>query len=129
MLWTNINCLYALLILSAAATVCAMYAYYADTRRAENDPQKKNYNLFAVLMTPVTLPVFVVLYAFISILRAVAYGGFMILFLLALILIRKPFILEWLRKIALTIGNLLLEANTFLIRIFLQPLTGSRGSA
>jgi hypothetical protein len=43
--------------------------------------------------------------------------------------IRKPFLLEWLKKIAIALGDRLLEAHTFLIRIFLRPLAGSSRSA
>ncbi|HET6824016.1 MAG TPA: hypothetical protein VFH34_15300 [Anaerolineales bacterium] len=49
----------------------------------------------------------------------------MIIFTFALIFVRKPFILEWLKKLAVTIGDKLLEANTLLIRLFLGPRTGS----
>jgi hypothetical protein len=54
-------------------------------------------------------------------LRVLVYGTFAILLILALILVRKPFILEVLQKIAIRIGDRLMEANTLLIRFFLSP--------
>ncbi|MCK6538763.1 MAG: hypothetical protein L6Q26_01795 [Anaerolineales bacterium] len=52
------------------------------------------------------------------VLRALAYGLFLVLFTVALVVFRKPFLLVWLMKAATKIGTLLLEANTFLIRLF-----------
>ncbi len=49
----------------------------------------------------------------------------MMLFTFALIFIRKPFFLEWLKKNAVKVGDLLLEANTLLIRLFLGPRAGA----
>ena len=120
------NCFIVVALISVMSTT---YAYYVDSRRSDNDPKKKNYPLLAILLAPITFPLFLILYAFIFFLKVVAYAVFLILFTFALIFIRKPFILEWLKKIALTVGNLLLEANTLLIRIFLRPLAGSSGSA
>jgi hypothetical protein len=53
----------------------------------------------------------------------------MVLFLLALIFVRKPFILEALRKTATNIGDRLLEANHLLVRFFLNPRMSSKESA
>jgi hypothetical protein len=130
MLLSDMNrCLNGLLFLVAVVIACVWYAYYANSKRPYDDPKKKHYHPFAILLAPITLPLFVILYILIFILRAATYGVFLVLFALALILIRKPFIFEWLKKIALIIGNLLLEANTLLIRIFLRPLARPSGSA
>ena len=130
MLLSDINrCLNGILFLVAVVIACVWYAYYTNSKRPYDDPKKKHYHPFAMLLAPITLPIFVTFYTLIFILRAATYGVFLVLFALALILVRKPFILEWLKKIALTIGNLLLEANTFLVRIFLRPLAGASGSA
>jgi hypothetical protein len=40
------------------------------------------------------------------------------LFTIAVLVIRKPFLLIWLDKIATKVGNKLLEANTILIQAF-----------
>jgi uncharacterized membrane protein len=106
-----------------------MYAYYVDSKRPDDDPKKKNYHPLAILLAPITLPLFIVFYTSIFILRVITYGVFMVLFIAAMLFIRKPFILEWLKKNAAIIGDLLMEANTFLIRLFLKPWAGSSGSA
>jgi hypothetical protein len=54
---------------------------------------------------------------------------FIILFSLALIIVRKPFILEPIQKIAIRVGDYLMEANTMLVRFFLNPWANSRESS
>lgn len=130
MLWSNLNlCCNGVLLLIAIVIVCALYAYHVDSKRPDDDPKKKNYHPLAILLAPITFPLFVVFYISIFILRVITYGVFMVLFIAAMIFLRKPFILEWLKKNAMTIGDLLLEANTLLIRLFLRPWADSRGSA
>src|ERR1041385_9139453 len=102
-------------------TGCAGYAYYVNARRPHDDPQKKKYHPAAIVFAPITLPAFFVLSSFIFVLRALLYGLFLILFVVALVLFRKPFLLAWLHKTVTSIGNKLLAANTFLIRLFLSP--------
>jgi hypothetical protein len=53
----------------------------------------------------------------------------MILFILALIFYRKPFILDALRKMANIIGDRLLEANTIIIGFFMSPRRGYQESS
>lgn len=130
MLWYHLDwfCTGTLLLI-AVVMACALFAYYVDSRRSDDDPEKKNYHPLAILLAPVTLPLFIIFSISIFILRVATYGVFMVLFIIALIVLRQPFILEWLRKTATTIGDRLLEANTLLIRLFLQPLAGSRDAA
>jgi hypothetical protein len=116
-------------LLMAAVTACALYAYRVDSRRPDGDPKKKHYHPLAILFAPITFPILAVLIVSLFVLRVTAYGIFMVLFIFALIFIRKPFVLEWLKKTALKTGDLLMTANTTFIRIFLPPLAGSRGSA
>ena len=116
------NCL---IVVTLLTVTCTAFAYSVNSRRLDGDPEKKIYHPLAVLFAPITLPLFIVLYTFTFLLKAVAYGAFLVLFTFALLVIRKPFLLEWLKKIALAVGNLLLEANTLLIRIFVRPLAGS----
>jgi len=116
---------YCLMGVALLSVICTTYAYYVNSRREYDDPKKKIYNPLAVLFAPITVPVFIILYALLFLLKAVAYGVFLVLFTFALLVIRKPFLLERLKKIALTVGNLLLEANTLLIRIFVRPLADS----
>ena len=46
------------------------------------------------------------------------YTVLLVLFIVAFIVIRKPFVLIWLHKIAIKVGDALLEANTQLIKVF-----------
>jgi hypothetical protein len=116
------------LVVNALITLCVIFAYYVNSKRPEDDPKKRSYHPLAILLTPIW-PLFALFAVSIFILRVLTYGIFMVLFIFALIFIRKPFVLEWLKKSALRIGDLLMTANTAIIRIFLPPLAGSRGSA
>jgi hypothetical protein len=107
---------------------CAGYAYRVNSRRADDDPKKRNYHPLAIILAPVTLPLFIIFSISIFILRVLTYGVFLILFIVALLVFRKPFLLAWLRKTATTIGDALLEANTFLIKLFLGPWTNQSGT-
>ena len=118
------NCL---IVVALLMVLCTAFAYYFHSRRQDNDPKKKSYHPLAILLAPITLPFLVISSVSFFLLRVVTYGVFLILFTFALLFIRKPFILEWLKKNALAIGNLLLEANTLLIRLFLGPRAGSSG--
>lgn len=125
MLWYHLDTVCkGTLALLVVVMACAMYAYSVNSRRSDNDPKKKNYHPLAIFLAPITFPLLVVVFVSIFILRVVTYGVFMVIFIFALILIRKPFILEQLKKTATCIGDRLLEANTFLVRLFLRPWVG-----
>jgi hypothetical protein len=100
---------------------CAAYAYLINSRRSANDPDKKEFYLAAVFLTPITVVPFLVGYIVLFIVRALFYGIFLVVFIFALIVIRNAFLLEWLHKKAASIGNKLLAANTLLIKLFLRP--------
>ena len=114
-----------LIVVTLLTLTCSSFTYFVNSRRLDVDPKKKNYHPLAILFAPITLPLLIISAAIFFILRMVTYGVFMIIFTFALIVIRKPFILEWLRKLAVTIGDKLLEANTLFIRLFLGPRAGS----
>ena len=117
-----LNCF---IVVTLLTVTCSSFAYFVNSRRLDADPKKKNYHPFAIIFAPITLPLLIISSVIFFILRMVTYGVFMVIFTFALIFIRKPFILEWVRKLALTIGDKLLEANTLLIRLFLGPRAGS----
>ena len=103
------------------AWVCAAYAYFVNSRRSAHDPDKKDFYLAAVFLTPITVIPFLVGYLLLFIVRALFYSLFLIVFFFALIAIRNAFFLEWLHKKATSIGNKLLAANTLLVKLFLRP--------
>jgi hypothetical protein len=97
--------------------ICAGYAYRANARLADDNPKKRNYSILSIFLAPFTWPIFLLIYVFLLVLRVLVYGLFLILFAMALIMIRKPFLLKWLGGILNGIGNKLLWANTLLIKI------------
>ena len=103
----------------------ARYAYRVNEQLPANDPKKKDFHPAAVNLVPITWPIILVLWVILAIgsvvlfvLKALLYGVFLILFTLALVFIRKPFLLIWLEKTARRVGYVLLEANTALIKLF-----------
>lgn len=97
---------------------CAVHAYRANARLPLDDPKKREFHIGAVFLAPVTWLLFLLASVTIFILRAVSYILFLMLFTIAVLVIRKPFLLIWLDKIATKVGNKLLEANTILIQAF-----------
>lgn len=116
------------LVVTLLTVLCTTYAYYANAKRLDGDPTKKNYHPLAILLSPISIPLLMLTSIFLFLLRVVTYGILIILFPFALFVIRKPFLLEWLKKKAMAIGELLLEVNSLLIRIFLGRRTDSTGS-
>ena len=110
-------CCPGLILLSLIFWAFAGYAYRVNAKRAAEDPEKKDFHPMAVHLVPFTWPALILIYIFLFVTRALLYGIFLILFAFALIAFRKPFLFIWLDSIATSIGNKLLEANTFLIRI------------
>lgn len=93
------------------------YAYRINARRTADDPKKRDYQPGAILLALLTWPILIFASISLFILRALFYGVFLILFAFALVAIRKPFLLMWLNKVFSSIGDKLLIANTFLIRL------------
>jgi hypothetical protein len=110
-----------ILVLMLCAMAFSAYAYIVNARRSDDDPEKRNYRSVTILFVPVTLPALLILSVSIFILRVLIYGIFLVVFAISLLMIRKPFLLPWLHKLATTIGNKLLEANMLLVKFFLKP--------
>ena len=104
-------------------TAWAIYAYYVNARRPEEDPQKRNYHPAAVLLVPVTFPIIIILSISFFILRVLTYGVFLFLFILVLIFMPRSSTHKELYKKGTSIGDRLLEINTLLVRFFLRPWT------
>ena len=111
-----------MLIISLFVVACAWQAYSVNLQRSDDDPEKKNYKLGAIIFTFFTWPLFLIAFVSLFLIRAFFYGSFLILFIILLILIpgkrSQP---TWLEKIAARIGERLLALNTQLIRLFLRP--------
>ena len=112
-----------LFLLMAFMLICASYAYLVNARLAQDDPKKRDFHIGAIFLAPITWILFLLASITIFILRVVFYVLFLSLFTIAVLVIRKPFLFVWLDKIATRIGNKLLEANTFLIKVvFGKPI-------
>lgn len=99
----------------------AGYVYRVNAKRTPDDPLKKDFHYAAIFFTPIW-PFAVAAWILIFILRTALYCVALILFAIGLVVVRKPFILIWLHKIATKIGNKLLQANMLLIRVFFPQL-------
>lgn len=110
------------LILACVLTLCMVYAYDVNARRAKDDPQKRNFHFSAVILIPWLWPILIMFSIVIVILRALVYILFLVLTLFLILVIRKPFLLVWLDKIAAILGNQLLEINNYLIKLMFGNL-------
>jgi hypothetical protein len=114
------------ILLSLILWAFAGYAHRINADRSADDPEKRDYHPAAVFLAPITWPLFLFGWLSLFVIRAFLYGVFLFLFTIALVVIRKPFLLIWLEKVARKVGGMLLKANTFLIRqISLQWATWS----
>jgi len=110
------------LVLILFLYTCAGYAYWVNTKRPADDPKKQDYHPAAIFLAPITLPIFILAQTFLFIIKVLFYGFFLLVFTVGLVVIRKPFFFIWLDKVATYVGTMLLEANTFLIRLFFPRL-------
>lgn len=111
-------CLWVYVITSLILFLSMGYAYYVNARKPAGDPQKRDYHPLAFSLLPFW-PLELVILLILFVLRALVYGVFLVLFTLALIFIRKPFLLLLLAKAAKYIGDRLLRLNTQIVRWFL----------
>lgn len=109
-------CFGGYILISLIVFVSAGYVYRVNAKRTVDDPQKKDYHLLAVALTPIW-PILLALWIILFCLRAAAYGMFLVLFTLALLFIRKPFLLIWLIKAANWIGHKAMKANMLIVRL------------
>lgn len=112
---------YGSLVFILVVVICAWFAYSTNARRADDDPQKRNFSPQAIILAPITLPFLILGFICTFILRVLLFGFTLILFTIALIGVRETFILPWLLKKIISFGNRLLEVNTLLIKWFWKP--------
>lgn len=118
-----------MLIVSLLLGVCVVYAYSVNSQRTEDDVEKKNYELGAIIFSFLTWPLFLIAFISLFLIRALSYGFFLILFTIFLIIMpRETSEPTWLEKTAAKIGETLLEANTMLIKLFLRPWANEPGT-
>jgi hypothetical protein len=110
-------CLSSCAIIAIFIAFSAFYAYSVNDKRAPDDPKKKDFSPFGLWLAPVILPPLVVFNVIVLIFSSLAFGVFLLLFPLALVLFRKPFLIKWILKQAQRIGNMILIVNTELLKM------------
>ena len=117
MLSSYVNyCCPVFILLSLIIWALARYSYRVNAKRPADDPGKRDFNPAAIYLAPITWPLFLFGYISLFIVKALAYGVFLILFTVALLVFQQSSI-PWLDSTASWLGDKLLEANTFLIRM------------
>jgi hypothetical protein len=115
-------CLWVYLTISLVLVLSTGYVYSVNARRRADDPQKQDYHPLAFVLLPLWPLAFLGLVGS-FVLRAVAYGLFLVLFTLTLIFIRQPFLLRLLLRAAQYLGDRALRLNTWILRqVFILPL-------
>ena len=102
---------------------CVGSAYRLNAKRVADDPKKLEIPLGVVLFAPLTRPLLLIGVISLFIIKALLYSVFLVLFTVALLVIRKPFLITWLKETAAWIGDRLLQANIFLIKIAFGDLS------
>lgn len=114
--YSNYLCI-GILLITLIFYVCAGYAYRVNARRAADDPNKKEFPFAAVLLAPIAWPVLLFGVVFIFLIKALFYSIFLVMFAIALLVIRRPLLIIWLKKSATWIGERLLGANILLMKM------------
>lgn len=113
--YTN-YCFLGVILLSLLVLGLAGYAYRVNAQRAADDPDKRDFPLGAIFLAPFTWPVLLFFYVTLFVIKALAYGLFLILFTIALLAFQNSELPEWLENRFTRLGNKLLEANRFLLK-------------
>ena len=105
------------LLISLFLYVCMGHSYYLNSQRAAEDPKKLDIDIGVAVLTPIAWPLLLIGAISVLVLKVLVYGIFLVLFTIALLIFRKPFFLDWLKKTAAWIGDQLLKANHVLLKI------------
>jgi hypothetical protein len=111
-----------MLVVSLFVTACAMQAYSANSRRADDDPEKRDYRSGTLVVVFFTWPILLPALILVFIIRALLYSVFIIVFTIFLIILPREITQPtWLERKMTRIGDVLMEANTFLFKLLLRP--------
>lgn len=98
------------------STLFSFYAYRVNEMRAPDDPEKRDFSHVGIWMVPIVFP-FLILFDILGlIVSSLFFTLVFLLFPFALLFFRKPFLIKWIQKLAIKIGNPLLEINTELLK-------------
>jgi hypothetical protein len=117
------------LLISLLLSACALHAYSVNSRRSADDPEKKEFRWKALIFVFFTWPIIIPALVSLFLLRALLYGIFLIVFFIFLVVLPRDLPEPtWLETRVTKIGNTLLEANSFLIRLLFRPWTAEPGT-
>ena len=91
------------------------FTHFYNKRLPEGDEEKRDYHPKAWLVVPITMPLWAIVAVISAVLYSLIFGLLLITFTMALILVRKPFIFQWLKEISLKVGRFFLKINTRLL--------------
>ena len=109
-------CTGSCIIISIIIAFSSLYTYHVNSKRAPDDPDKKDYSPHAIWLAPLILPPLAIFNILLLVFSSLAFGVLLVLFPLTLLLFREPFLFKWMRKLALKIGSWALKINTKLLR-------------
>ena len=93
------------------------FTHLYNKRLPEGDEEKRNYHPKAWLVVPITMPLWAIFAIVSAVLYSLIFGLLLIVFTLALILVRKLFLFQWLKEISLKVGRFFLKINTRLLNL------------
>jgi hypothetical protein len=107
-------------IIIVVLILCTAIAYTSNAKLPADDPNKREYHPFAIVLAPITLPFFLSLAVLILVLRALLFALLLITFVISLLFWRPLEEPLWIEKVLIAIGKHLLKANTYLIKLALE---------
>jgi len=102
-------------------------SFLENHRLGKDDPQKKEYSVYYVLLSPFTLPALGLIQGTLLMFASLLFGAFLVIFPLVLIFAHKPKILKKLLELLRRFGHWYLEINRKLFG-WLLPQAGKTGS-
>jgi hypothetical protein len=103
----------------------AAFAQLHHKRLPKEDEERKTYHPYAWIAVPFALPFWGLVAILSAILYAILAGFLLLVFILALVVLRKPFLFKWLKETALKVGEPLLKLNTWLLNL-IWPMPAER---
>jgi MFS-type transporter involved in bile tolerance (Atg22 family) len=98
-------CLLGIVLFLLLGMIVAVFAYLVNAKRAADDPRKKNFPLSAVVFAVLRLPLWLLISLSLLILKSLAYGVFLLLFSIALLVFQHSDLPDWLEDGLAQIGN------------------------
>jgi len=114
----SLYCFAGYLLISLIVWISTGYAYFVSQGYGPDDPARGNFDLGGVLLSGFTWPIFLLSGLVMSIIRALLFGVFIVLFSVVLTIGQIAFLIPWLEDVAGPFGEKLLEANSIVSRLF-----------